>query len=332
MPVPRPPGRRAGAPRAVAPEIFRDGDMSRGSDIPFPRLSPRMRPTRSLLAACLSLALLSLPSLGGALDPLAGFPEGSHVLPDGGIAVPEKRATPEWYTPELHAKVLAASAQGLLYNVAEDRPEAAGTNFLFIRPGAWMLTPSWCTMAFIFGAPGSHQIGSAGHCAKVGDRVVIVAAPSLLAAIGTVKTSRDNGVGDDYSLTLIDAQWQRSVDPNVAGIWGPQGGTYTGTATLTSPQPVKQFGHGTVMGTGGTPRVGLSPKMDARAFYTDIPTIGGDSGSPALIAGSPAAPLGQALGIHTHQVIYLNHPSIKAGTRLTVVPATVVMGDVVPTP
>ena len=44
-----------------------------------------------------------------------------------------------------------------------------------IRPGAWMLSPSGCTMNFIFTRNGQYAIGTAGHCVdKVGDHVVHV--------------------------------------------------------------------------------------------------------------------------------------------------------------
>src|SRR3954470_1898931 len=50
----------------------------------------------------------------------------------------------------------------------------AGTGYFGIRPGAWLLTVTdqeigWCSMAHVYGAPGSYKISTAGHCGKAGD-------------------------------------------------------------------------------------------------------------------------------------------------------------------
>lgn len=114
---------------------------------------------------------------------------------------------------------------------------------------------------------------------------------------------------------------------------GPQGGVYSGTLSLTNPVPIKHFGHGLAVGTGGTPRGGVMWKMDSKAIYFSSPSAPGDSGSAILHGGSAEAPLGQAVGVLTHLIVDTRHvPSHMAGTRMSVIPATPTMGDVVPLP
>lgn len=289
---------------------------------------PRMR-TLPVAALCLSLALVPFVA---ATDPLAGLPAGSFWLDEHRYAVPLKAESPAWYTPDVHAKVLAAGAAGNGFDVERGVEVPLATQYLFIRPGAWMLFPAWCTMSFVHGSAGSWAIGSAGHCAKRGDEVVIAAAPSLLVAIGKVSSSVDGGIGKDWSLTRIAPQFQANVDPDVAVVGGPQGGAYAGSASLASPVPVKHFGHGLGVGTGGTPRAGVSWSMDTRAFYWDSPSAPGDSGSAVLAAGSAQYPLGQAVGILTHLIVDTRKlPSVMAGTRVTAVSADVADGNGLPT-
>jgi hypothetical protein len=290
------------------------------------------------LALTLFLAVPAAGSMEGLLDPLAGLPRGSYALEDGSIAIPMFSPAPAWLTSDVVAKVVEAGERGMGYDVASGTAVPLAQQVLFIRPGVFMygtglLEPVGCTMNFIYGSPGAYSIGTAGHCVGPGDDVLLVTAPTVLVSIGKCKTSHDNGIGDDWSLTPIFPQFQQYVDPNVAVIQGPQGGVYTGGASLTSPVAIKHFGHGLVVGAGGTPRAGVSTRMETKAFYFDSPSAPGDSGSPVLVAGSAGAPLGQALGILTHLVVDTRKvPSFMAGTRLTQVPATPVMGDINPLP
>src|SRR5436190_9853075 len=50
----------------------------------------------------------------------------------------------------------------------------AGAGYFGIRPGGWLLllnhnSVGWCSMAHVYGTPGSYQISTAGHCGKPGD-------------------------------------------------------------------------------------------------------------------------------------------------------------------
>lgn len=298
--------------------------------------------TPRTVVAVLLAALVSLPlveAFGPGADPLAGLPDGSYVMDDGMIAIPMTEPAPAWVTDEVFAAAGAAAEKGMAYDWEQGIEVPLGTQFAFIRPGTFyygpgILQPVGCTMNFIYGAAGSYKIGTAGHCTeKTGEEAIVVTAPTVVVSIGkTSKTTGDGGVGRDWALIAIYPQFQQHVDANVPVIQGPQGSS-TVKPTLTSPMPVKHFGHGLVVGTGGTPRVGVSTKADTNAFYFNSPSMPGDSGSPVLTGGSAAAPLGQAFGVLTHLIVDTRHvPSHMAGTRISVVTDTVKSGDINPLP
>lgn len=287
-----------------------------------------------------ALVVASAPFVTSAQpsDPLAGLPRGSYVMEDGNIAVPLYAAAPAWLTDEVIAAASAAGEKGMGYDFEQGIEVPLAMQFAFIRPGTFMygtglLEPVGCTMNFVYGTPGSYQIGTAGHCIATGQNALLVTAPTVLTSIGKAKRSVDNGVGADWALIPIFPAMQQWVDPNVAVILGPQGGIYTGSPSLTNPVPIKHFGHGLAVGAGGTPRAGVMWKIDSKAIYFNSPSAPGDSGSAVLHAGSVNAPLGQAVGVLTHLIIDTRHvPSHMAGTKISVVPATVTMGDIVPLP
>src|SRR5205085_6113264 len=89
--------------------------------------------------------------------------------------------------------------------------------------------------------------------------------------------------------------------------WGGPQGIYTSTL----PTVVKWFGHGAVVGTGGTGRAGVAPIWTARggtAFAWYGPSTPGDSGSGVEAVGAAGPDL--AGGDLTHIVI-LDCNSIK---------------------
>lgn len=130
------------------------------------------------------------------------------------------------------------------------------------------------------GSGSGTYIGTAGHCAEVGDEVTVVAAPGVLMNIGTTVTSVDNGIGDDFGLIEIREEMVQHVDPSTAYFGGPTDRGDPRTGDLLG-----HAGHGVVIGTGGTPRAGLTvyrgdgeePGSDAVAF--DGAASPGDSGS-----------------------------------------------------
>ena len=305
-----------------------------GSPMSIPR-------TRSLLLALLLAAPLgmvgaaSLPADPLAADPLAGYPEGSYVMDDGAVAIPLRQPTPPDNTPQIHAKVHAAAEEGHGYDPVAD--QAVALHHLFIRPGAWMWSPSWCTMNFIYGAPGNWKIGSAGHCNPVGSDVVLVLHTStghngIFVNIGKTEASRNYGVGDDWSITDIRDNMLQYVDANVAVIGGPEGGPVTGNIYAATGVVAKHFGHGLGLGTGGTPRAGYITysHSSTTAWYCACAAIYGDSGS-AMLAVTPAHPLGQGMGVLTHLVVAENG-GVVAGTRLDAIPYTMRNGDGNPRP
>ena len=132
-----------------------------------------MRLKFALVAAL--AAMLCLPvSMAGADAPR----NLSRVLgrADFSRAVELKEPKLAWYTPALHSKAVAAGKMGKTVAVPEGvdlEIPASGLAFTGIRPGSWILSPAGCTTNFVFG--NGTKIGTAGHCANVGDEV-----PSLL--------------------------------------------------------------------------------------------------------------------------------------------------------
>lgn len=249
---------------------------------------------RTLLAVGLSFAMLVAAS-AQASEPVA--PSGSKV-------VELKAPTPDWYTPSLADLV---SQRGM----ASAPADAPVPSEIGIRPGSWMISPNWCTMNFVFINGSRLGIGTAGHCTKNGQEVVLLTiAPGsglpVLVEIGSTIVSHNGGIGNDFALVEVKPELHSWVFPTIAVIGGPCGG-YTGEGLVSAPNPadidrgelmpgtfelgdtVYHYGHGVGMGTGGTPRTGA-----ALAWYPDSFTwagalYGGDSGSAVRIQDLKAA-------------------------------------------
>jgi hypothetical protein len=243
----------------------------------------------------------------------------------------------------------------------------AGAGFFGIRPGAWLLTVTskvigWCSMAHVYGQPGSYQISTAGHCGKAGDIGTVIGVlgnrsdvPVLLDFGKYAKSTGDAGIGRDWALISVFSQYQSLVSPTMA-FWGGPFGIYTPTGDVVSaslprrglvpnvsvnPNPalvqqIVHYGHGAGIGTGGTPRSGtaITWRPTYYAFFGAITP--GDSGSGSnTLAGASVGDQRQAAGINTH--IYVD-PSLRtglgvvAGTRATQVSATLANGQLLPYP
>jgi hypothetical protein len=182
-----------------------------------------------------------------------------------------------------------------------------------IRPGSWMIAPAGCTMNFVFRSGAQYAIGTAGHCGNAGDPVTLITlapgtANPVLVEIGRISVSHNNGVGDDFALVPINPALNDWVNPTMALVAGPCG-SYGGSG----PETVWHSGHGLGIGTGGTPRAGVSLTWQASAFGWDSPSIFGDSGS-AVRVGTGL----QAAGDLTHLVVDTAWlPSFVAGTRMS---------------
>jgi hypothetical protein len=243
----------------------------------------------------------------------------------------------------------------------------AGTGYFGIRPGAWLLTVTdkeigWCSMAHVYGSPGAYQISTAGHCGKVGDNATVIGVlgsrpdvPVLLDFGKYSKSTGDAGIGRDWALISIYPQYQALVSPTMP-VWGGPIGMYTSQGEVVSasllgrnlvanpavdPNPslvqgIVHYGHGAAIGAGGTPRAGaaITWQSDHYAFFGAITP--GDSGSASnTVGGDNAGDQREAAGINTH--IFVD-PTLKtgvgvlAGTRATLVSATLANGQLVPYP
>lgn len=265
-----------------------------------------MKLRRILVTLTATGALLASGTAGASaavtapLDPFAGAKITELVAPK-----------PSWYTDALHAKVVAAAAEGEGIAIPEgvDYP-TSGLAFTGIRPGAWIIAPAGCTTNFVFGSPGNYSIGTAGHCAEVGDAVTLIAAPGILMNIGKTVKSVDRGIGNDFALIDIYPRMQQYVNPSMAYFGGP-----TASGSPQFGDIVEHSGHGVVVGTGGTPRAGVvvyrGPGDGGDAFAWDGVASPGDSGSAVRLAS------GKAAGDLTHLVVggpYV--PGVIAGTTI----------------
>lgn len=271
---------------------------------------------RRVLLASLALAfLLAAPAGAGVGAPAAGSPAAAtnlRAVPGtapyaGGWAIPLKAATPSWYTPALASRVHQAAGVPVAAPTDAPLPSEIG-----IRPGAWMISPAGCTMNFVFRSGTNYAIGTAGHCTKAGDPVVLITlapgtANPVLVEIGTTSVSRNNGIGDDFALVPINPVLSSWVSPTMSVVAGPCG-AYTGSG----PETVFHYGHGVGIGTGGTPRAGVALTWQANAFGWDGAGIFGDSGSAVRVGTGM-----QAAGDLTHLVVDAAWlPSFIAGTRI----------------
>ena len=243
----------------------------------------------------------------------------------------------------------------------------AGAGFLGIRPGAFVLLMNdnsigWCSLAHVYGSPGTYKISTAGHCGNVGDTATVIGVLGnktvaglpvpVLMDIGKFTTSTgDGGIGNDWALITVDPPYQPLVTPTMA-FWGGPIGMYTPTGEVVAvntnngdvtvtPDPalvqqIVHYGHGTGIGAGGTPRSGtaITWKPDHFAFFGAITP--GDSGSGSnTLTGDTVGANREAAGINTH--IYVDGSmrtglGIMAGTRATKVNGTLANGQILPYP
>lgn len=262
----------------------------------------RVRPKAfAFLVVIAVLVALGVPTLSGA----------GVLNRTTGLLKTLKAPAPAWYTPELHQKVLDAGTRGVALPGTSEEP-ASSLVFLGIRPGQLLIIDGGilCSSNFVFtNAAGNYFIGTAGHCGSVGDQVTMLYLPSGLVDIGNVVFSTgDGGVGNDFALIAIDPALNSNVSPSLA-YWGGPTGVYTGGAGAV----VQHAGWGLVVGTGGTPRVGLSTEHTSSRWVFAGVIYSGDSGSGAIALG------GQAVGNITHMqaVAGLVPTGTNYGTSMT---------------
>jgi hypothetical protein len=292
-----------------------------------------MRRLSVLLAAAVMSLALAVPGAGAATAPPVAGAEPFA----GGWAVPVSVAGPAWYDAAYHQQVMAAGDQGAPLPPGASIPAAYGLVMQGIRPGTWLMTVTtdpvgfaWCTANFVFVKSGTYGLGTAGHCAakdalgSYPDVTAYVVPPPTSGQlpgfyhIGKFVLSHNNGIGDDFAMIQIYPQYNSWMNPTMP-VWGGPQGVYT----ANTPTLVEHFGHGAVVGTGGTPRAGVAPIWTARggnAFAWYGVGTPGDSGSAVDVVTREAA------GNFTHIVIYDGTkrnalgeilPGMLAGTRMT---------------
>lgn len=260
----------------------------------------------------------------------------------------------------------------------------AGNSCIGIRPGAWLLLPdeengvplpqavagplNWprvqmCTAGHVFGAPGSYKLSTAGHCGRVGDRAVTIAAVGnhggvaspILLDIGRFSVSHNSGAGNDWGMIDILPQNQALTTPTMC-FWGGPTGVFTKTGStvainyrrnnLLDPQPslnadplliqgIVHYGHGVGMGVTGTPRAHVDYAWLNGLFIFWGPIAGGDSGSAAnTVGGDSLGGTREAAGVITH--LWAKHTidghGLMGGTRTTAMSGTVANGQLLPYP
>jgi hypothetical protein len=245
---------------------------------------------------------------------------------------------PAWLTDQLEAKIVASGTEGVEVNLGP-RPTATQLNCLGTAPpyagtdgvsatavsaGTCMVSPSGCTMNFVFTDGASSYIGTAGHCAgggktviaQIGTRVdptdsVIV----MLAAIGNVVKSWNAGIGRDFALVKINPGVK--VVSGMAGALGPTG-VFCGDPV---GQPVMHYGHGYIFFVEqGNPKFGEVVPDLTLLFKFASPNgfnwvgygLPGDSGSGVMNAA------GLAVGDLTHGigVAGVPVPGLNMGTDM----------------
>ena len=233
---------------------------------------------------------------------------------------------PAWLTNDLEAQIIASGAKGVEIPLPQANENATinpnclgtappyagadGVSTTAVSAGACMVSPSGCTMNFVFTDGTSKYIGTAGHCAGNGKTVIAQVATRVdptdtvmvtLAAIGTTVKSWNNGIGKDFALVKIDPAFK--VVPGVAGALGP-----TGVLCLDPVgQPVMHYGHGYIFFVEqGYPKFGeVIPDLTA-VFKFTTPNgfnwvgygLPGDSGSEVMNdAGLAVGDLTHGIGV-----------------------------------
>ena len=283
---------------------------------------------RKTVRAVLAFLAATVAFAGGGQAAANEIPSQAEIdaaiesLRDGSAQIAEmKGARPAWFTEAVEQRVRENG-------VAAAPVDAPLPGEVGIRPGSLMISPFICTMNYIFQSGGTVAIGTAGHCLEGNEPVVLLTlAPTggnpVLVELGRVLLKRDGGIGHDYGLVEVPAARRDWVFPTIAGVGGPCG-VYAGG----DPQPVAHYGHGLVVGTGGTPRAGMGLELtgpefrgldlewDDDSFAWAGLLNSGDSGSAVRIGQLPA------VGNLTHglSVAGLPTPSpLGWGTRITTV-------------
>ncbi len=274
---------------------------------------------------------------------VAGLLAAFGCAPTSAVAADPKtldQPRPSWLTPELEARIVAAGPEGVEVSFPNDSRAALEVNCLGTAPpyagpkgvslravsaGTCMVSPSACSMNFVFTDGASSYIGTAGHCAGNGRTVIAQVAVRVnpydtkvtLAAIGSVVKSMDQGIGRDFALVRINPGFK--VVPGVAGGLGPTG-VFCGNPV---GQPVMHYGHGYVFAVEqGHPKFGevvpdlslLVPFASPNGFNWAGYGVPGDSGSGVMNdAGLAVGDLSHGLSVAGVPVVGLSFGTDMGG-------------------
>jgi len=277
--------------------------------------------------AAVMLLLVGAGSAAGSAD------TGTDAQAVGTLDLPK----PAWLTDELEAQIAAAGPKG----VEIERPDATvnpdclgtappyvdtdGVSTTAVSAGTCMVSPSGCTMNFVFTDGTSYYIGTAGHCSGNGKTVIAQVGTRVdptdtvfvtLAAIGTTVASWNSGIGKDFALVKINAGFK--VIPGVTGALGPTG-VFCGDPV---GQPVMHYGHGYIFFVEqGYPKFGeVIPDLTLLVKFTTPDGFNwagyglqGDSGSEVMNdAGLAVGDLTHGIGIAGVPV-----PGLSFGTDMS---------------
>jgi hypothetical protein len=147
-----------------------------------------------------------------------------------------------------------------------------------IQPGAQMTAPAGCTVNFVFADnTGKLYIGSAGHCANLGQSVSI-------AGIGAIGSVVWDSTGADFALVQISSNLYDQVDPAVRHWGGPTGFATSAGGFLIPPRVLYHYGYGTGFSASEAtrPRAGELDYIDGQVYLAETTATFGDSGSPFI--------------------------------------------------
>lgn len=181
-----------------------------------------------------------------------------------------------------------------------------------LAPGDYILiTDHSCSLAFILVDENGIYFATAGHCVKVGQKVVDK--DNKLVGVGAFHylnpetgSESDGSPGEDFALITIDPANYGRITPSVCGWSGPTG--------VYEEKPgsggVKHYGHGAeTQVLPDNQKQGFNLQNDGKAFYWTGAGTPGDSGSAVLSDD------GRALGVLTHLGVF-GTTSDNGGTHI----------------
>lgn len=159
-----------------------------------------------------------------------------------------------------------------------------------LQPGARVSSSvGSCTLNFVFQGSTSTFIGTAGHCAKDGERMRTGSGKEF----GTVVFRENQGApGIDFALIRVDSSFVSQVEPSVRSFGGPSGYTVASETNAGDLLFVTGYGIGFGSFAATRDRGGILLSDDANEYRADLVAVQGDSGGPLIHART-----GKALGV-----------------------------------